>query len=183
MERKQRQQTVLVVLLAVLGGVFVYRYWALPSMPAAVASNVRTRTPENPAATGTAPEVRLDALKAERPTPAEGDRNPFRFKPKPAPPPPPSPRPAAPGGPGGQPPVATGPPAPPPIPLKFIGIVESPDHRQKIAVLTDGRGAPQYGKEGDTILGQYKILHIGVESIEMSYVDGRGRQTIRLTGQ
>jgi hypothetical protein len=53
---------------------------------------------------------------------------------------------------------------------------------QKIAVLSDGRGAPLYGKEGDTVLGQYKILHIGAESIEMAYLDGRGRQTIRLSG-
>jgi hypothetical protein len=53
---------------------------------------------------------------------------------------------------------------------------------KKIAVLSDGRGAPVYGKEGDTVLGQYKILHIGVESIEMAYLDGRGRQTIRLSG-
>jgi hypothetical protein len=65
--------------------------------------------------------------------------------------------------------------------LKFIGVLETAN-TQKIAVLTDGRGAPLYGKEGDTVLGQYKILHIGVESIEMAYLDGRGRQTIRLSG-
>ena len=52
----------------------------------------------------------------------------------------------------------------------------------KVAVLSDGRGAPVYGKEGDTVLGQYKILRIGAESIEMAYLDGRGRQTIRLSG-
>jgi hypothetical protein len=65
--------------------------------------------------------------------------------------------------------------------LKFIGVLET-SNTQKIAVLSDGRGAPLYGKEGDTVLGQYKILHIGVESIEMAYLDGRGRQTIRLSG-
>jgi hypothetical protein len=52
----------------------------------------------------------------------------------------------------------------------------------KIAVFSDGKGLPQYGKEGDIILGQFRIVHIGTESIEMSYLDGRGRQTIRLTG-
>jgi hypothetical protein len=80
--------------------------------------------------------------------------------------------------------VPSGPPPPPalpPIALKFIGVLETAN-TQKIAVLTDGRGAPLYGKEGDTVLGQYKILHIGVESIEMAYLDGRGRQTIRLSG-
>ena len=40
-----------------------------------------------------------------------------------------------------------------------------------------------HGKEGDIIDGRYRILKIGTESIEMAYLDGRGRQTIRLTGQ
>ena len=66
--------------------------------------------------------------------------------------------------------------------MKFIGIVEAPTHGQKIAILSDGRNAPFYGKEGDIIEGRYRILKIGVESIEMAYLDGRGRQTIRLTG-
>ena len=43
----------------------------------------------------------------------------------------------------------------------------------------DARG----GVEGEIILGRYQILKIGNESIEMAYPDGRGRQTIRLTGQ
>ena len=30
--------------------------------------------------------------------------------------------------------------------------------------------------------GRYKIIRIGVESVEMSYLDGRGRQRIPLTG-
>ena len=62
-------------------------------------------------------------------------------------------------------------------------MIESPEKAQKIAVLTDGRGAPFYGKEGEVVEGRYRILKIGVESIEIAYADGRGRQTIRLTGQ
>jgi hypothetical protein len=51
-------------------------------------------------------------------------------------------------------------------------------------MLTDGKGGvPIYGEEGDVVEGRYKILKIGVESIEMAYLDGRGRQTIRLSGQ
>jgi hypothetical protein len=65
--------------------------------------------------------------------------------------------------------------------LKFIGVLET-SNAQKIAVLSDGRGAPIYGKEGETVLGQYKILRIGIESIDMAYLDGRGRQTIRMSG-
>ena len=40
-----------------------------------------------------------------------------------------------------------------------------------------------HGKEGDIIDGRYRILKIGTESIELVYLDGRGKQTIRLTGQ
>ena len=70
----------------------------------------------------------------------------------------------------------------PPIVLKFIGTVEAPGRSaQKIAVLSDGRNV-FHGREGDIIEGQFKILRIGTESIDMAYLDGRGRQTIRLTG-
>jgi hypothetical protein len=81
------------------------------------------------------------------------------------------------------PPVEAGPPPPPPvpqIPLKFIGTVERGG--QKMAVLSDSAGHVSYGPEGATIDGRYRIVRIGAESIEMVYVDGRGRQTIRMTG-
>ena len=129
--------------------------------------------------------VKLDALTAERQQPADSNRNPFRYQPK-APPPPP-PRPA-----GTPPPpvvdtetpkpmVQTGPPPPPPIPLKFIGILERANG-VKWAVLSDGK-TTMHGRDGDIVIGQYRIVKIGTESIEMTYVDGRGRQVIRLTGQ
>ena len=66
--------------------------------------------------------------------------------------------------------------------LKFIGIVDAGQSKKIVAVLSDGGALPFYGNEGDTSLGQYRILRIGAESIEMAYLDGRGRQTIRLTG-
>jgi hypothetical protein len=69
----------------------------------------------------------------------------------------------------------------PPITLKFIGVIGSPT--LKLAVLSDGRGTPFFGKEGEVVEGRYRILKIGVESIDIAYADGRGRQTIRLTGQ
>ena len=82
------------------------------------------------------------------------------------------------------PPVPTGPPPPPPpppIPYKFIGLVES-GPTKRLAVLSDGRGLPVYGREGDIIEGRFRIVRIGAESIEMEHIDGRGRQTIRLSG-
>ena len=135
-----------------------------------------------PPADAGAPGVHLDALNTERPKPEAAERNLFRFKPKAPPPPPPAPprsvqpvMPAVPAGPPPPPPLA-------PIGLKFIGIVEAPSHGEKIAILSDGRNAPFYGKEGAIIEGRYRILKIGVESVELAYADGRGRQTIRLTG-
>jgi hypothetical protein len=80
------------------------------------------------------------------------------------------------------PPTPLPPPGPPPIALKFIGLVEAPTQGGKLAVLSDGRSV-FHGFEGAIIDGRYRIVRIGVESIEMTYVDGGGRQTIRLTGQ
>jgi hypothetical protein len=143
----------------------------------------RTPSPAGSANNEPPPHVQLDALKVERATPGDADRNPFRFEAR-APSAPPGlfePKPFNQAAPEPMlPQVPTGPPPPPPIPLKFIGIVEQGGKR--VAVLSDGRSTPS-GTEGTIILGQYRILKIGNESIEMSYLDGRGRQTIRLTGQ
>jgi hypothetical protein len=131
--------------------------------------------------------VNLDALQIERPEPEASRRNPFRFKPAPAPPPPTPPsRGSKPGpeGPGGD--IATGPPppAPPPrITLKYIGDMTDPKKPGgRIAILSDGRSV-YHGREGDVVEGRYQILRIGAESVDLAYLDGRGRQTIRQTGQ
>ncbi len=127
-----------------------------------------------------AAKVNLEELERKRLGPADTGRNPFRFEPKALPAPAPSPTGPTPLT-SETPVVPTGPPPPPPISLKFIGLVQKVDG-MKIAVLSDGR-RPLYGVEGQEIDGRYRILKIGTESIEMAYLDGRGRQTIRLTGQ
>src|SRR6185436_5718785 len=162
-----------------------YRAWStmtsavpLPASNAAGSASAPRAARQQTLAATTAPDVRLEALEAERPKPAPTERDLFRFKQKPPPPPPkPMAMPVAPPMPTGPPP----PPPPPPIPFKFIGLVES-GPAKRIAVLSDGRGAPVYGREGDIIEGRYRILRIGAESIEMEHIDGRGRQTIRLSG-
>jgi hypothetical protein len=123
--------------------------------------------------------VRLDALSAERPGAEAVERNPFRFQPKAPPPPPPGAAKATPVTDPGPPPVPAEPP-PPPIPLKFIGIVEK--QGLKVAALSDCRSTPLYGAEGATIDGRYRLIRIGVESIVIEHVDGRGRTTVRLDG-
>jgi hypothetical protein len=186
----ERQRQLVLAALALVLGFVVYKNWpGTTSAEAPPPSNQRAATAAAPSAVqgrgappGTeAPDVHLEALNAERPKPEGPDRNLFRFKPPPAPPPV---RPVAP--PPGPPPPPPGPPPPPPVPpitLKFIGVLEPGGDKPKIAVLSDGTGGPPvYGREGETVLGRYRILKIGVESIEMAYLDGRGRQTIRLTG-
>ena len=172
----------LLVALAVVVVVQVRSPRATP-LPAGPQSGTQPRAGRAGAAGSdeeTAPVVRLQALAARRPEPEVSRRNPFRLQPQ-APPPAPAPPPGA-GARGvslpGDVPL---PPPPPPIPLKFIGTVEGGGRTGRIAVLSDGRDV-YYGRDGDVIDGRYRIIRIGVESIEMSYVDGRGRQTIRLTG-
>ena len=180
MERKrQREMGLAVAAAAIVALAVVYR--ALSVSPA-------TDPATRPQAAGSAasklsPATRptdldLGALNGPRPEPVDTTRNPFRFKPKPPPPPPP-PAPSLPVV--TQPAQPAGPPPPPPIALKFIGTVEG-KKPGRLAVLTDGHGV-YYGHEGDAIEGRYRILRIGVESIDLAYLDGRGRQTIRLTGQ
>jgi hypothetical protein len=81
------------------------------------------------------------------------------------------------------PPQPQGPPPPPPIPLRFIGLVDAPSQAGRVAILSDGRGNVFYGKEGDIIEGRYRLLRVGPDAAEISFTDGRGRQTIRLSGQ
>jgi hypothetical protein len=188
-ETRRRRELLLLGVAAALGvlAYAVYVEWPGTSAVGPAASNQveqagngarPDRKGKASAAGDEAPDVHLEALSANRPRPDAG-RNLFRFKEKPPPPPPPAPPPRV------LPPpveVPTGPPPPPPITLKYIGFVDSETPGKRIAFLSDGRGVPLSGHEGDTVLGQYRILRIGAESIEMAYLDGRGRQTIRLTG-
>jgi hypothetical protein len=128
--------------------------------------------------------VRLDALKEPRPSADGGSRNPFRFYTPPPPPPPPvavaKPMPAVPQMEG--PPVPVGPPPPPPITLKYIGLMEGVPGQGKVAAFSDCRSTMR-GREGEVLGGQYRLVKIGVESVVLEYVDGRGRTTIRMSGQ
>jgi hypothetical protein len=47
--------------------------------------------------------------------------------------------------------------------------------------LTDGKDV-FFGREGDIIEGRYKIVRVNVESIDISYADGRGQRRLGLSG-
>jgi hypothetical protein len=131
-------------------------------------------------------DVKLEALKGERPAPADNERNPFRFRPKPPPP-----QPAPPAGrsketePPPPPPVVAPPPAPtPPITVKFIGFLERANG-PKLAVFVDcTQGRRQsHASEGAVIDGRYRLVKIQLNSVIVEHLDGRGRTTLAQTGQ
>jgi hypothetical protein len=181
MEPERRQKILLGILAVLLAAYAVYWFLPAPAAPASGASNVRARGGAAGANAGiTAPDVHLEALESERPQPGKGGRNLFRFQAKVAP----APAAVGRGGPIETPMTVDTTPAVPavaPIALKFLGVMESPERALKIAVLSDGRGVYR-GSEGDIIEGRYRIVRIGVESIEMTHLDGTGRQVIRQSG-
>ena len=128
-------------------------------------------------------EVRLHRLQHTAPDLEGVDRNPFRFAERAAPVAPtravsaPTPRVAPPVV------VPSGPPPVPAIPLRYIGLLDAPAQAGRVAVLSDGQGNVFYGREGDTIEGRYRVIEVTPVAAELSHLDGRGRQTIRLSGQ
>jgi len=189
----ERRRQLLLAALAVALVITVYLEWpgtAPVSTPpsnqrAAGTSGVardRTGKPPAPPAAETT-DVHLEALTAERPKPQPTERNLFRFREKPPPAPVTSGRSTQPSVIVNPEPI--GPPPPPPlapITLKCFGVIGKVAGGPKIVTCTDGNGPPQSVAEGQVVLGRYRILKIGEESIEVAYADGRGRQTIRITG-
>jgi hypothetical protein len=185
MLRDRRQLLTLVALVILMAAAAWIWFGPSAQTPAAVAAGVAVRggAAGQEATLPAAAAVRLSALESPRAQPSEAVRNPFRFERRAAPeaqkPANPSEsvavqpaEPAAPAGPIG----------PPPMPLKFIGLVEKVDGT-RWAVLALGEGRTMHGVEGAIIDGRYRIIKIGIESVDMAYLDGLGRQTIRLTGQ
>ncbi len=177
---------VLIGLLAVAGCQAPASPPAQPGQPAGAANgapgpgSVRPPVP---------PEVRLDEVVPAHSGPVETGRNPFRFGAT-LPVTPPGPGPVTSPGPGPVDPDSeslAGGPSPDTvtlseaIQLRFIGIVEAPDSVGTVAVLSDGRSV-YHGRQGDIIEGRYRIIRIGVESIEIEVLDGGRRRTLRLSG-
>ena len=184
MATERSRQLVLGGLVVALIAILVKVWPGTSAAPPATSNrtaNTSAPRPQTGGAEPGPPVVHLQTLNDDRPKPEGAERNLFRFRTK-APAPAPSPVSVAPV----QPAIPAAPPGPPPPPplapitLKFIGLI-GPDNA-KIAILSDGQNPPFLGKEGAIIEGRYRILKIGVESVELAYADGRGRQTIRLTG-
>jgi hypothetical protein len=189
----RRRLPLLIGLLVVLAVVMWWQFGGAGSVSAPAAAR-STPPAARPARNGSAPAetgaqvlargVGLERLQADRPAPEAAGRDPFRSAAAsgsgansgtPAPPPAPTPPPAV-----TTPATPLPPPGPPPIVVKFIGMV-SRRNVGKVAILSDGKNV-YYGREGDIVDGRWRIVSIGEESLQIEYVDGRGRQTVRLTG-
>ena len=175
----------LLLLLVIVGAA---GYWLWPSDGPGTSARATAPASGRGGKTGqgdAVADIRLELLQRERGELQPPDRNPFRFERRasaaaaaparsqvaraaPAPVVPTEPPP---------------PPPPPPIPLRFIGFLQPRDAAGRVAVLSDGRGNVFNGKEGDVIEGRYRLLRVGNDSADLIYLDGRGRQTIRLSGQ
>jgi hypothetical protein len=179
----ERQRHLLFGLLGVMALVGAWQFLSAsaPEAPAAVRARRAAARPTVPAPPVS---VGVTLLEGPRSGPDDGGRNPFAFgaravaaangprasgPPREVPPPPAF--------------TAPGPPPLPPIPFKFIGLVEGASSARRIAVLSDSKGLVVHGSEGTIIDGRFRILSIGPESIDIAYADGRGRQTLRLSGQ
>jgi hypothetical protein len=177
-----KTRTLLIVLAVLATAAIAFEMWPEAGAKPLPSKEARTQQKAGPPVVG----VRLDELKLPPPQPGDAARNPFRYYVKPPPPPPTRPPSSV------RPPVRVPvvgdpdyrPPPPPPIPLKFIGTVEKDKRLYAIFVTNDNSGRPPvYAAEGQLVLGQYKLVKIGVESVTMEYPDGRGRQIIPMRGQ
>jgi hypothetical protein len=180
-----RTRVLLIVLAIVATGGLIYARWPAAAPKSSPSNQVRDaqRTEAMTGQRGSL-DVRLNDLKQPPPEVGDTKRNPFKFYVPPPPPPPPRPvvpPPPPPKQPGEVGYVAPPPPPPPPIAIKFIGVLER-GTKPKVAIFTDCKGQPVYASEGQAVLGQYKLLKIGVESVTMSYLDGKGLQQIPMRG-
>lgn len=185
----------LAVVLAALGFLGWREFAPPPTGTPSVTSNPGTSTTGG-VATKVLPEtVRLESLEPV-PVAPEGRRNLFRFGMKPVPPAPPPPV-QLPPPPAPAPPRPTG---PPPIPLKALGrqvipvpagVITDPvtgkpvqqvEHRTIVTLKDPATGLVREAVEGQVVFGRYKLLKIGQQSVEMSYLDGSGYIRIPIGG-
>ncbi len=182
--------------LLVALGVAVALYavtWLMPgksAAPVAAPSNPRIAAKAG-AQSAAVPDVRLEALKEPRTAAAGNQRNPFRFYVPPPPPPPPTPV-----------VIAKPQPVQPEPPADAAGadraaaaaedLADVEVHRGRRSRAGQGRERSRRsatavrrcaGARGTSSTAATASSGFGVESVVMEYPDGRGRETIRMSGQ
>jgi hypothetical protein len=176
-----RRRSFLLILLGIVVVVLVVsRSWThfsaqMPALPSNQAAARRGAPADDQVVDPQELDVRIEALEAPRPDRGGVARDPFRFQSRAAPSSP---------APSSSTPPPSGPPPPPPIPpipLKLMGFVDVKGG-QKLAALSDCKGGTWSAREGQVVDGRYRVIKIGLESVVIEYVDGKGRQTLRVDG-
>jgi hypothetical protein len=125
------------------------------------------------------PLIGLDQLKGDRPKAEVGKRDLFAFAPEPTPPPTPVPPPT----------VATPPPPPtvptptpfPPLNVKYIGSLESQPGLRVAMFMTDKKEVLT-GQVGDTVGNRFKVVKIGLETVDVQQVGADRTERLPLKG-
>jgi len=94
-------------------------------------------------------------------------------------PPPPSAPSRSGGGPDSQQPKIPPPPPPIVLPVRYFGYSSVPGSGERRAFFTNGEEVYIVG-EGETLLGQYRILHIGNTTLDFEEISSGRRQSVAL---
>jgi hypothetical protein len=182
MTGRTRQLALLLVLL--VGAAVGYWMWPWAGPGAGSPGSTSGRGGQRGGGDSGVADIRLELLQRQHGPLRDPDRNPFRFERRASAAAQARPQTTRRAAPIEVAPVGPlPPPPPPPIPLRFIGFLQPQGGAGRVAVLSDGRGNVFDGREGDVIEGRYRLLRVGNDSADLIYLDGRGRQTIRLSGQ
>jgi hypothetical protein len=177
MVRRDRIVLVAAAGLALVLALYLWRN-AQPSA-ATVAAGPRAATP----AGGELPRIGLDRLTRPSEAATVGRRDTFDFGAPPAPPvtaapPPPPPTLAAAPTPI---PTPAGPPPPPPANVKYIGSVEA-EKGPKVAFFLTEQKEVLTGQVGDTVMNRFKVVRIGIESVDIQDLGSGQLRRIPLRG-
>ena len=171
------------VMFAGAGVVILLVAWALmPSDAPGPAGPVRAAgDPRAGAATTALPVIDFARIANPPPAPGLGTRDLFDFAaPPPAPVPSPLPR-AVVEEPAGPPAITV--PTPPPLPpvnIKYIGAVERKG--VKVAMLMTDRNEVLTGQAGELVANRFRIVKIGLESVDIQEVGSEQVRRIPLKG-
>ncbi len=174
---KQKNEIILLVVLLLIGGVI----WSYNRKPQAAGTTVAASSVHYPALAVDNPQLHWWKLEAARKTEYRSNgRNPFSTI---APPSPEEQRKIRQAQAIQQHPVSPSSPTVSPIPLKFFGYGSLPINGAKRAFFTDGDDVFIVG-EGETLLGRFRILRIGNDSLEYEEISNglRGRANMEEQG-
>jgi len=138
------------------------------------------RTPTRTVADAPLPRIGLDRLQKPHGGVEVGKRDIFDFGPPPPTPPPPPPPPT----PVPTPVVETtpGPPVLPPMGVKYIGSLANNERGLKVAVLLNDRKEVLTGGVGEVVGNRFRIVSIGLESVDLEDLSNNRVQRIPLKG-